>query len=172
MGWRRAGRALLRTLSWWLDRFTVQMDLPVFYVIPGVAVRTIAMVLNFFIKPNPLPRPCLGTPVFFRSVHQRLQGNLVRVVTGCAANVSIGNFVRCSGKASVPQKGAIGLYWIGSWHHPLGVFTLHRRQPWRRWWRVWLSQDREDSGRVCWGFNERGAGLHFDLLYAGGCCAT
>lgn len=77
MGWRRAGRALVRKLSWQLGRFTVQMDLPVFYVIPGLTVRTIAMVLYFFTKPNPLPRPCLGTPVFFRSMHQRLHGCLV-----------------------------------------------------------------------------------------------
>lgn len=87
---------MVRKLSWRLDRFTVQMDLPVFYIIPGLTVRTIAMVLHFFIKPNPFPRPCLGTPVFFRSMHQRLHGRLVRVATGGAADVSIGNFVWCS----------------------------------------------------------------------------
>lgn len=101
VGWRREGRALARKLSWWVDRFAVEMDLPVFYVIPGVTVRTIAMVLHFFIKAHALPRPCLGTPVFFRSMHQRLHWSLVQITTGYAADVSIGDFVWCPRYASV-----------------------------------------------------------------------
>lgn len=96
VGRRREGRASVRKLSWRVDGFAVQMDLPVFYVIPGVTVRTIAMVLHFFIKPNSFPRPCLRTPVFVRSVYQRLHRSLVRVTTGYAADVSIWNFVRCA----------------------------------------------------------------------------
>ena len=146
------------------------MDLPVLYVIPGVTVRTVAMVLDFFIKPYSLPRPSLGAPVFFGSVHQRLPGSLVQVTAGFAVDVSVGDFGWCPREASISQKGAIGLYRIDSGHHSLGVFTLHGCQPWRRRWRVWLSQDREDSRWVGWGLNEGGIGLHFDLLYAGGCC--
>lgn len=164
----------MRKLPRRLDGLTVQMHLPVFHVVPGLAVRTVAMVLHFLIKPDPFPRrPCLGTPVFFRSMHQRLHGRLVLVAAGCAADVSIGDFVRCSWQATIPQEGAVGLDRIDSGRrHPLRVFTLHGCQPrWRRW-RVWLSQDREDSGGVCWGFDERGVGMLFDLLYAGGCRAT
>lgn len=143
-----------------------------FYVIPGVTVGTIAMVLHFFIKPNSLPRPCLGTPVFVRSVHQGRPRSLVQGTSGDAADVSIGNFARCPGEASVSQEGAVGLHGMERSHPSLGLFTLHRGQPWggRRW--VWLSQDGEDSGRVRWGFDEGCVGLHFDLLDAGGGGAT
>lgn len=168
MGRRRERGAWVRKLSRWVDRFAVQVYLPVFYVIPGVTVGTVAMVLHFFIKPNSFPRSCLGTPVFFRSVHQRLRWSLVQGTGGDAVDVSVGNLVRCAWQASVSQKGSIGLHRVGGWHHSLGVVTLHRCQPWGRRRRVWLSQDGEDGGRVCGGFNERGVGLHFDLLDARG----
>lgn len=148
------------------------MDLPVFYVIPGVTVGTIAMVLYFFIKPNSFPRPCLEAPVFFRSVLQRPSGSLVQGTSGYAADVSIWNFVGCPGKASISQEGTIRLHRIDRWHPSRGLFTLHRGQPWGRWRRVWLSQDGEDSRRVCWGLDEGCVGLHFDLLDAGGRCAA
>lgn len=83
----------MRELSRWMDWFTVQMDLPIFYVMPGLTVRTVAMVLYFFVEPHSFPRPCLGTPVLFRSVYQSLHWSLVQVTIGYAAEVSIWNFV-------------------------------------------------------------------------------
>lgn len=53
------------------DRFTMQVHLPVFNVIPNITVGTIAVVLHFLAKSYPLPRSRLRTPLLLRSVHQR-----------------------------------------------------------------------------------------------------
>lgn len=98
MRWRREGRPLVRDLSRRMDWFTVHLDLPILYVIPGLTVRTIAMVLYFFIEPYSFPRrPYLGTSVLFRSGHQRLHWGLVQVTIGYATDVSIWNFVGSTG---------------------------------------------------------------------------
>lgn len=172
MGWRREGRAVVQALPWQVDRLAVGVDLPVFYTVPGVTVRAVAVVLHFLIKPDTFPRPCLGTPVFVRSVRQRLPGGLVQVTGGYAADISIWNSVGSPWQASVSEKGAVGLHRVHSGQRPRGLLALHRCQPRRRRWRVGLSQDREDGRGLCWGPNERRVGLHFDLLYAGGRGAT
>lgn len=150
----------------------MQVHLPVFNVIPNITVRAVAMVLYFFTKSYPFPRSRLRTPLFLRSVHQRLHRNFLQVTVRYTAYVSIWDTVGPDWKAPISQKGTISLERVGWRRQPWRLVTFDRRQSWGRWRWIRLPQHSEDSRGVHRWLDERCAAPHLDLLQAGSCRAA
>lgn len=150
----------------------VQVHLPVFDVIPNVTVGAVAVVLHFFTEPYPLPCSRLGTPLFLRSVHQRLHHDFLQITVRYTAHISVRDAAGPDGQAPVPEQGAISLDGVGQRRQPRRLIAFDRRQSRRRRGRVWLPQHGEDGGGVRRRLDEGRVAPHLDLLQAGGCCAA
>lgn len=170
--WRRQRWALVRQLSHNTGRLTVQVHLPVFNVIPNITVGTIAVVLHFFTKSYPFPCSRLRTPLFLRSVHQRLHGSFLQITVRYTACISIWDAVGPNRQGPISQQGTISLDRVGRRRQPRRLVALDRRQSRRRRGWIRLPQHSEDSRGVRGRLDEWCAAPHLDLLQAGSCCAA
>lgn len=100
-------------LSHSTGRVAVQVHLPVFNVIPNITIRAIAVILHFFTKSYSFPCSRLRTPLFLRSVHQRLHCNFLQITGWYTAYISIWDAAGPNWQAPVSQQGTISLDRVG-----------------------------------------------------------